>query len=347
MKTYNNLYPQIYSFHNLLWAFKKAQRCKRDRPPVMKFRQNLEPNLFQLQEELIYKTYRPGEYRCFYVYDPKTRLIMAAPFRDRVVHHALCNIIAPIFEARFIHDSYACIQGRGVDAGVKRVVEFLREAERQRDKVYCLKCDVYHYFREIRHDTLRRLMYRRIRCRETRWLLDVILQSAYDHEDHGLVGIPVGILSSQLAANIYLTPFDYWIKQDQHERYYVRYMDDFVILSPDKAHLHELRRQAEAFLWDNLRLRLNHKTAVYPVMQGIDFLGYRIWPHKLLLRKRYVKHMKRMIKKLDIEYKAGRKSRDEIRQILASWHGRAEHANVPHLWEFITKQVKKNFNLNA
>lgn len=303
--------------------------------------------MFQLQEELIYKTYRPGEYRRFYVYDPKTRLIMAAPFRDRVVHHALCNVIAPIFEARFIRDSYACIQGRGVDAGVERVVEFLHEAERQHDKVYCLKCDVFHYFREIRHDTLRRLMYRRIRCRETRWLFDVILQSAYDHEDHGLVGIPVGNLSSQLAANIYLTPFDYWIKQDQHECYYVRYMDDFVILSPDKAHLHELRRQAEAFLWDNLRLRLNHKTAVFPVMQGIDFLGYRIWPHKLLLRKRYVRHMKRMIKKLAIEYQAGRKSRDEIRQILASWHGRAAHANVPHLREFITQQVKKNFDLNV
>lgn len=301
--------------------------------------------MFQLQEELIYKTYRPGEYRCFYVYDPKTRLIMAAPFRDRVVHHALCNIIAPIFETRFIHDSYACIQGRGVDAGVERVVEFLREAERQHDKVYCLKCDVYHYFREIRHDTLRRLMYRRIRCRETRWLFDVILQSAYDHEDHGLVGIPVGNLPSQLAANIYLTPFDRWIKQDKREPFYIRYMDDFIVLSEDKKHLHALRMEIETYLWENLRLRLNRKTAVFPITQGIDFLGYRIWPYKKLLRKQYVKRIKRMVKCFEREYREGRKSREEIQQVLASWHGRAARANVPHLRGRIAERVGKEFGI--
>lgn len=312
----------------------------------MEFKKNLEPNLFRIQEDLIYKTYKPGKYVSFYVYDPKTRLIMAAPFRDRVVHHALCNVIEPIFDARFIETSYACRTGKGVDAGVDKVTEYLRKAERDFPKAYCLKCDVFHYFREIRHDILRNLLFHRIRCRETRWLLDVILRSACDREENGQqIGIPVGNLPSQLAANIYLTPFDRWIKQDKREPFYIRYMDDFIVLSEDKKHLHALRMEIETYLWENLRLRLNRKTAVFPITQGIDFLGYRIWPYKKLLRKQYVKRIKRMVKCFEREYREGRKSREEIQQVLASWHGRAARANVPHLRGRIAERVGKEFGI--
>lgn len=341
MKTYNNLFTQIYSFSNLCNAYEKAKRNKRTRPPVMEFGKELEPNLFKIQQELIYKTYQTGEYHKFYVYDPKTRLIMAAPFRDRVVHHALCNIISPIFESRFISNSYACRIGKGVDAGVDKVTSYLNQSTAEYGKVYCLKCDVFHYFREINHGILSSMMFERIKCRETRWLIQKILNSSYDHcGADGATGIPVGNLPSQLEANIYLTPLDYWIKQEKRERFYIRYMDDFIILSPDKDRLHELWKGISVFLWDELRLQLNHKTAVFPITQGVDFLGYRIWPYKKLLRKQYVKRIKRMMKKFVIDYKEGRRSREEIQQVLASWHGRSIRANVPYLREEIAAKAK-------
>ena len=137
-----------------------------------------------------------------------------------------------------------------------------------------------------------------------------------------------------------MTPLDYWIKQEKRERFYIRYMDDFIILSPDKDRLHELWKGISVFLWDELRLQLNHKTAVFPITQGVDFLGYRIWPYKKLLRKQYVKRIKRMMKKFVIDYKEGRRSREEIQQVLASWHGRSIRANVPYLREEIAAKAK-------
>lgn len=284
MKSYNNLFTKIYSYENLYTAFLLARKHKRSKLDVLKFEQYLKENLKQLQEELIFKTYQPGIYKTFYVYDPKTRLIMAAPFRDRVVHHALCNVIEPIFDSRFIDTSFACRVDMGVDAGVDKVTEYLRETRWKFQHTYCLKCDVHHYFQSVDKDILRRLLFRRIRCKETRWLIDKVLCST-----DGNKGIPVGNLTSQLFANIYLDTLDHFVKETLKARYYVRYMDDFVILADDKAALHGVQNRIEVFLHDKLQLELNNRTSIFPVSHGIDFLGYRIFRHTKLLRKRYMK----------------------------------------------------------
>ena len=341
MKTYNNLFTQIYDYRNLYEAFLLAQRRKRSKADVLDFEQNLESNLWDIQNDLIYKTYQPGKYKTFYVYDPKVRLIMAAPFRDRVVHHALCNIIEPIFERRFIDTSFACRVRKGVDAGVDQVTKYLRDAQRKYGVMYCLKCDVRKYFQSIDKRILRSIVFKKIRCRETRWLINVILDST-----EGERGIPVGNLPSQLFANIYLNELDHFVKERLHVRYYVRYMDDFIILHEDKRYLHCLWKIIAEYLKEQLKLELNQKTAVFPVRHGIDFLGYRIFPGHKLLRKRYIKRTKRMIKHFEREYKAGNMRREYIQQVLASWNGRAKRANVPFLREEIAKRVWMSFGLD-
>ena len=342
MKTFNNLYTEIYDYRNLYHAFLLAQRNKRSKADVLKFAYKLEENLHGIQQDLLYKTYEPGEYKEFYVYDPKTRLIMAAPFRDRVVHHALCNVIEPIFERRFIDASFACRVGRGVDAGVEQVEKYLRiTRHKYGNKVYCLKCDISKYFQNIDKTILKAILFKKIRCRETRWLINKVLDST-----PGKTGIPVGNLPSQLFANVYLNELDHFLKEDMKIKYYVRYMDDFIILHEDKKFLHNLWKIIEKFLADKLRLRLNRKTAIFPVSQGIDFLGYRIFINRKILRKQYVKRMKRMIKHFEREYKAGRMRLEYIQQVLASWRGRSARADVPQLRDDIAKRVWLTFGIN-
>lgn len=340
MKTFNNLFTQIYDYRNLYHAFLLAQRRKRKKADVLDFEYHLESNLWDIQNDLLYKTYQPGKYKTFYVYDPKVRLIMAAPFRDRVVHHALCSVIEPIFERRFIDTSFACRVGKGVDAGVDKVTEYLRETRRKYGKMYCLKCDVSKYFQSINKRILREIVFKKIRCRETRWLIDVILDST-----DGETGIPVGNLPSQLFANIYPNELDHFVKEKLGVKYYIRYMDDFLIFHPDKNYLHELWRTISEYLRENLALSLNHKTSVFPVSHGIDFLGYRIFTGYKLLRKRYIKRTKRMIKHFEREYRDGKMQLDYIQQVLASWLGRSVRANVPLLRDEIAKEVWMAFGL--
>lgn len=330
-KSYANLYPQIYDFENLYRAYLKARCGKRYRPEVLAFTARLEENLLQLQNELIWKTYRTGRYREFYVYEPKPRLIMALPFRDRVVHHALCNVIEPIFERRFIYDSYACRPGKGTHAGANRVTQFLRTLSRKYERVYCLKGDISKYFPSVDHEILRGLIRRQIACPDTLWLIDEVIASAADPEDPQPKGMPIGNLTSQLFANIYLDPLDRFVKHTLRAKYYVRYMDDFILLSPDKAELWTFKREIAGFLESRLLLTLNGKTSVFPVSQGIDFLGYRIWPTHRLLRKSSVKRMKRKLKAFQKKYAQGRVTLDEINASIQSWLGHAKHANTYNL----------------
>lgn len=342
MKTYNDLYPKIYDFQNLLLAYQKARKCKRFRPEILSFGEHLEENLIDIQNELIYKTYKPGRYKEFYVYDPKTRLVLAAPFKDRVVHHALCNLIEPIFDSTFIHDSYACRKYKGTHKGVERLVSFLRFMQARYGKVYALKCDVFHYFQSIDCSILEGLIRKKIWDRETQWLIHSIIYSTADGENRP-VGVPLGNLTSQLSGNIYLNELDHFVKQELRCKHYLRYMDDFVLLHPDKKQLHEWLDEIEIFLRDKLLLKLNNKTSIFPISQGIDFLGYRIWPYKLLLRKKCITRMRRGMKHLA-------KFRDSIppehiQSVLASWYGHAEKADVPNLKDWLEQEAWQNFGL--
>jgi retron-type reverse transcriptase len=321
-KTYKNIYQQVYSFDALHAAYLRARKGKRYRGEVLRFSARLEENLIQLQNELIWKAYKTGEYREFFVHEPKLRAVAALPFRDRVVQHALVAAIEPIWESRFIFDSYACRVGKGTHAGADRAQALLRKVQRQHGKVYVLKADIHHYFASIDHGVLKSLLRKRVACRNTLWLLDDIIDSTPSP------GIPIGNLTSQLFANIYLHELDQFVKQGLHEQHYMRYMDDFIIVHHSKGHLQQARVAVEQFLGDELRLSTNSKTQVFPVAlhrgRALDFLGYKIWPTHRLLRKDSVRRMRRKV----LQYRKGRLERDKLLISAKSWLGHAGHANT-------------------
>lgn len=324
MQSYTQLYPQIYDFANLHHAYLKARRQKRYRPEVLAFSAQLEEQLIDIQNALIWKTYQMGPYHTFLVHEPKQRVIMALPFRDRVVQHALCNVIEPIFEARFLHDSYACRPGKGVHRGVTRLTAFLRRAHQRWGHIYALKADIAQYFPSIDHAVLLQLLGKHIRCADTLWLIAHILQSGGVEGK----GLPIGNLTSQLWANVYLHALDMFVKHDLRMPFYLRYMDDFILLHPDKRVLHRITDDIAAFLDARLRLRLNAKTQIFPAAQGIDFLGYRVWRTHRRLRTRAVVRFQRRLRRLQILYARRCLPLARIRASIQSWLGHARHAQT-------------------
>lgn len=340
-KTYNNLYSKIYDFDNLYNAYLRARKNKRYRQDVIIFSANLEENLISLQNELIWKTYRTGKYRIFKIFEPKEREVAALPFRDRVVQHALISIVEPVWEKRFIHDSYACRPGKGTHAGADRAQYFLRKIKREHGKVHALKADIAKYFASIDHGILQSLIRKRIVCCDTLRLIDEILASTTNKEDAPHQGIPIGNLTSQLWANAYLHELDEFVKYQLKERFYLRYMDDFVIVHESKQHLQDVRKIIEAFLHDKLRLKTNAKTQVFPVSglkgRALDFLGYRIWTTHRKLRKDCVKRMKRNLNRLQRLYRQGRISAERITASITSWVGHSKQANTYNLRKSILR----------
>ena len=337
MKTANNLYPEICSFENLLCAARKAVKGKRSKQAAARFLFYLEPELIGLQREFLEQTYRPGAYTQFTIHDTKKRLISAAPFRDRVVHHALCNIIEPIFEKGFIFDSYACRKGKGTHAAVDRYQAFSRKCR------YVLKGDIVRYFPSIDHRILMARIGRRISCKRTLWLASKIIGSllhdraVYFPGDDLFAplnrkhGIPIGNLTSQFFANIYLDGFDHWVKEELCQKFYVRYVDDFVIFGNDKNALREVLFRCRDSL-ESLRLRLHPgKSRVHQVKEGLDFLGYRTFPSYRLLRKSNARHSRRRLRKLEGQYNSGHISMEKIQASVRSWVAHASHADTYHL----------------
>jgi retron-type reverse transcriptase len=323
LKSFNNLYEQIYNFDNLHLAYLKARKNKRYKKEVLEFSSNLEERLIGLQNELIWQTYKPGRYREFYVHDPKTRLILSLPFRDRVIHQALYNVVEPIFESTFISDSFACRKNKGTLAGVKRNEKFLLKELNKNKEVFCLKMDIRKYFYNIDHEVLKNLIRKKIRCKRTLGLIDVIIDSTENP------GIPVGNLTSQLFANIYLNEVDHFIKEKLRAKYFVRYMDDMIILHNDKYQLWKWLSEIRGFL-KTLRLELNEKTSVFNSRKGIDFLGYRQFSNYRILRKRIIKKNYRKFNKF-IKSEA---SIVQINNSLQSLFGQCKHCN--------SKQVLSN-----
>jgi retron-type reverse transcriptase len=282
----------------------------------MEFASNLEENLITIQNELIYETYKPSRYNEFIIREPKERLILALPFRDRVVHQAICAVIEPLFENTFISDSYACRKGKGTIAGVKRVEKFVKK-ELRNEEVFCLKMDIQKYFYSIDHATIKKLLKRKIRCKKTLNLLNVIIDSTDNP------GIPVGNLTSQLFANIYLNQVDHFIKETLRIKHYVRYMDDMIILSKNKKQLWVWLSEIRNFLNTELRLTLNKKTSVFNIKRGIDFLGYRQFPqHRILGKRVMVKNIRKFKKFVKVNI-----GMDKIQKSLASLNGLCKHCN--------------------
>jgi len=321
----------VYEFENLYRSFTQSNGNKRFQPEALNFSFNLEGNLIQIQNELIWKTYQPGIYYEFYVYEPKKRLVSAPPFRDRIVHHALCNIIEPLFERKIIYDSYACRVGKGNHAAADRAQEYIRSAVVRWGEVYCLKADIKQYFPSIPHIVLKRIIRRTISCKDTLWLIDKLIDNGVPLGTINPRNLPIGALTSQLNANAYMGQVDHHIKEELQEPYYVRYMDDFIVLSPSKEHLWELKRQIEDYLNHELLLEFNKKTTIFPIGQGVDFVGYRIWPDHRLLRKRSVKKFKRKLRMFERKYASGDIGFEEVNYCVQSWIGHAKHADTYQL----------------
>ncbi len=288
MNVHTDTFEKAFSLENLIGAYRRARRGKGGREEVARFGWNLEKNLLELRERLLSGTYAHGPYRKFIVSDSKRREIQAAPFRDRVVHQAMVAALEPIFEKRFIFDSYACRRGKGTHAGIARFERFARASR------YALMMDISKYFASIDHCLLLSFLSRRIRDERMLALCRIVIESS--EETRGK-GIPIGNLTSQLFANVYLDELDQYVKHGLRVRRYARYMDDFVLLHDDKLHLHELRQQITEFLAARLRLTVHPKKAqIEPVESGVNFLGLQIFPHHRLLRgstvRRFVARVK-------------------------------------------------------
>lgn len=347
MKRINHIYSKIYDFENLYAAYLEARKAKRYRHDVMRFTANLEENLIELQNELIYKTYKVGRYNEFFVYDPKKRLIMSLPFRDRVVQWAIYRQINPLFDKRYISTSYGCRVGGGAHRAVKKLNEYIRA---QPGTAYVLKMDVSKYFYRINHDVLMATLRNMIKDEDLLWLLETIIRSDhnfgievddwdYTGERLSSVGMPIGNLSSQMFANLYLNAADHFAKEVLRCKYYIRYMDDIVIVDTDKKRLREVLRAMDNFLVNRLALKLNNKTCIRTATQGVDFCGYRVWRTHIRLRKKSAIKMKHRLKYLQKQFAQGRISTAKFKNSLMSYMGMLEHCDSYSLKEGLLSSI--------
>jgi len=325
VKRVDGLFSRIVAFDNLLAAERRAARGKRDRPAVQRFEFHLERELILLQQELREGAYRPGPFVSFEVQDPKRRAICAAPFRDRVVHHAVCDVLESVFERRAIQDSYACRNGKGSHAAIARAQAFARRWP------YVLKCDVRRFFASVDHGTLRALLARLFKEPALVGLLDRMIDHGPPDTPPGL-GLPIGNLTSQHFANLYLGELDHHVKDRLAVRGYLRYMDDCLFFGADKPSLHLLHAEVRSFLRERLRLDLKPiATPVMPVTEGIGFLGFRLYPDTIRLNQRTRKRFRRQVRDIESAYRAGRLDLVELASRAASLYAHVQHADSARL----------------
>lgn len=350
--TKRSIYDSICSYDNLLLAFKKARKGKTKLWYVKRFEEQLEYELMTLRHELVTESYEPRPLTRFVIRDPKSRVIHASHFRDRVVHHALCNIIEPIFDKSFIHDSYASRKNKGAHVALDRFKQFQRKVTRNGKLLpyskdnnmttgFVLKADIKHYFPSMNHEVLLRILSKKISCERT---MNLIRKIVANNPDKSNIGMPIGNLTSQLFANIYLDEMDQFIKHTLKQKYYIRYLDDFVILHESKTELIRIKKHLNDFVEKELLLTLHpDKSKIYPLHKGISFLGFRMFYHCRLPDKSNVRNLERrlMIQKTYLEQ--GTITREKIEESLKGWMEYARHGDTYHLRYLIESDFKKLF----
>jgi RNA-directed DNA polymerase len=341
MKTHKNLYSQIYNMSNLLLAYRKARKGKTKKTYVIEFEGDILGNLFKLQEELINQTYQPKPLVTFILRDPKTRKISKSAFRDRIIHHALFKIIEPIFDKTFIHDSCANRIGKGTLFALKRFNFFKRKVTfNLKKEAFCLKADIKHYFQEVNQDILLHIIKRKIKDEKVIWLIEKILKNFNNKEK----GMPLGNLTSQFFANVYLNEIDYFIKYKLRVKYYIRYVDDFVILHESREQLKILKFEIKEFLKKELKLELHpDKSKIISLSRGIDFVGFRIFWHYKLLRKRNIHKIFLIVEK----YKKGEVPKEKFLEIFQGWNAYAKWADSFKLLNNLKNNLDKLKSLNT
>ena len=320
-KKHRNLIGQIADMENLRKAYENTARGKKRTFGYLEFKEFAEANLLRVQEELLDGGYRIGSYRQFTVYEPKARLISALDFKDRLVQHAVCNIISPIFERGLLPQTFACRVGLGTHAGVRFIQAKLRYTEAK----YFLKTDYSKFFPSIDRAVLHTMIDRKIDCAKTLDILREIIPTTGQ-------GIPIGSLTSQLFANVYGNAADRFVHFDLGHRHWARYMDDIVVLGDDRHQLMDSFLRLNDFSMEHLKLRIG-KWQVSPVQRGVNFLGYRIWPTHKLLRKDSVLRAKRKVANF-----MHHGDMHGLQKFAASWAGHAQWADAHNLFTWMEKR---------
>jgi retron-type reverse transcriptase len=319
MKRRGCLFEKIIELDNIFLAYRKARKGKSWQNTISRFDDDLDENIFNIRDSLIEKTFTTSPYTEKMIYEPKRRIIYKLPFNpDRVVQHALMNVLEPIWSGLFIHDSYACRTGKGIHAASRRTMDFIRAAG---PGAYCLKMDIRKFYPSIDHDILFGIVRRKIKCPDTLWLLEDIIYSI-----PGGKNVPIGNYTSQWLGNLYMNELDQFLKHEMRIRHYIRYCDDFVLLHQDKRLLRQMAEEIARFLAERLALNLS-KNDIFPVRQGIDFLGYRHFPDHILVRKSTAKRIKRRMRSLPGQLARGEITADQYRSSMASTEGWLMWAN--------------------
>lgn len=329
MKRIGDLYNKIASIENLVLADQKARKGKTKSYGVLKHDKKREQNIFNLHKVLAKREFKTSKYKIFKIYEPKEREIYQLPYYpDRIVHHAIMNILEPIWVSIFTADTYSCIKGKGIHAVLKDLKKDLRN--NKDETTYCLKLDIRKFYPSIDHDIMKQIIRRKIKDRDLLQLLDNIIDSAD--------GVPIGNYLSQYFANLYLAYFDHWIKEEKGLKFYYRYADDMVILHNDKEYLHYLFKEIEAYLSDNLKLKIKNNWQVFPVeKRGIDFVGYVFYHTYVLLRKSIKQNFCRKVAKLNKK----EISIETYKREICSWLGWCYYCNSNNLLNII---IKKEFH---
>ncbi|MBU4342150.1 MAG: RNA-dependent DNA polymerase [Candidatus Altiarchaeota archaeon] len=344
MKTHDSLYEEIIAFPNMYHAYYEAIKGKAD-STFKEFNNDLHQNLWELHEELLNQSYEPSPYTTFYLTDYKTRRIMAPHFRDHIVHHAIYNYLEQVYNSTFIYDSFACQKGKGTHKGFERVKKFINKYNH---KDYFMKCDITKYFYSIDHHRLMSIIEKKIKDKNLLWLLGKILNS---HKEDPLPshiinpnceeqkkGIPIGNLTSQLFANIYLNELDYFVKHKLRVKHYVRYVDDFIILAKDKDYLHNLWQEIHNFLKNQLHLKLEpRKTHINKISFGVDFLGYVAFKKYVRVRSRNYRRFRIRLKNRIHRYYRDEISLESLNASFVSYFGHLTHTNSNEIMEEIEK----------
>ncbi|MEK7635003.1 MAG: reverse transcriptase/maturase family protein [Patescibacteria group bacterium] len=324
-------YNDTISVENLLHSWQEFLCGKKKRKDVAEFLLNFSDNIFDLRQELKNKTYKHGGYHAFKINDPKPRSIHKASVRDRLLHHVIYNALYPYFDRKFIFDSYSCRFGKGTHKAINRFREFGRKVSTNHTKTcWVLKCDIRKFFASINHNLLKDILDKNIKDPDIFWLLNQVIDS-FNTENKVDVGLPLGNLTSQIFVNIYMDKFDQFMKREIKAKYYIRYADDFVILSENKNYLLKLIPKIASFLEEKLKLELHpNKLFVKTLSSGIDFLGWVHFPKYRVLR---TSTKNRMFRRLAGEFK---------KETGASYSGLLSHGNGFKLGERIKLLQKQN-----
>lgn len=322
MKRFSNLFEKTADFNSLITAAKKAAKGKHSSYQAIDFLFHMETNVIQLQKEIITGRYKPRPYRTFKVYEPKQRLICAADFRDRVVHHSVCTAMEPIFEGYSIFDSYACRKNKGTHKALKRAQQFLKK------NTYFLKSDIRKFFDSIDYVVMKYLLGQKNKDHKMQLLMETII----NHPVPGCMagkGLPIGNLTSQQFANFYLGHLDHFIKDKLKIKYYIRYMDDFILFGNYKNKLKTIHEQIERYLSEILKLDLKPEgTLLSTSLQGLPFLGFRLYPNLVRIQKNGLKRFKHKLLRKISDYEEGKIDDLSLEQSLSSLVGHLKTADT-------------------